>query len=125
MILDAAFAEARNATPLPSDAFLSSLIAQAEDVQKEFAQPHVTDQPATSAQSVFDRVRAGLRSCRLALGGWTGLAGLATACAAGIWIGVAPPANLPDFGELMFSGVSDVSVFSDGYLMAEFAYDEG
>lgn len=30
------------------------------------------------------------------LGGWPGLGGLATACAAGLWLGLAPPAMMPD-----------------------------
>jgi hypothetical protein len=30
------------------------------------------------------------------LGGWPAATGLATACAAGVWIGLAPPSFLPD-----------------------------
>ena len=31
-----------------------------------------------------------------AIGGWFGVGGLAAACAAGLWIGLAPPDGLPD-----------------------------
>ena len=46
------------------------------------------------------------------LGGWRGVGGLATACAAGVWIGLAPPAFLPDPVDLFVQN-------SEGDLMAE------
>lgn len=36
------------------------------------------------------------RQLRAALGGWPAMGGLAAACAAGLWLGLAPPAALPD-----------------------------
>lgn len=41
--------------------------------------------------------------------GWYGLGGLAAASAAGIWLGFAPPAALPDAGAYLFGG-NDTSV---------------
>lgn len=65
--------------------------------------------PGLEARILADaaRVGAGLRAARppLAprllrildmLGGWPAATGLATACAAGVWIGLAPPSFLPD-----------------------------
>ena len=36
------------------------------------------------------------------LGGWRGMGGLATACAAGVWIGFAAPGFLPDPANYLF-----------------------
>jgi hypothetical protein len=43
-----------------------------------------------------------------ALGGLPGLGGLATAACVGVWIGIAPPAQLPDLGGLAL-GLEDIS----------------
>ncbi len=37
-----------------------------------------------------------LRSLRDVLGGWPAMAGLLTACTAGVWLGYSPPDALPD-----------------------------
>jgi len=55
--------------------------------------------------------RRGLRPWRQivdALGGWPALAGLATACAAGVWIGLAPPSNWPDPAAAVFPTQSQI-----------------
>ncbi len=43
------------------------------------------------------------------LGGWPAIAALATACAAGVWLGFSPPSTLPDPAQYL---VSD-SIFLD------------
>lgn len=47
-----------------------------------------------------------LRRIRDMLGGWPAMAGLATACAAGVWIGLAPPSFLPDPVDLVLGDQS-------------------
>ncbi len=77
-----------------------------------------------------DRVQAGRVAARVAvpaqgiwsqflgvLGGWPALGGLATACAAGIWIGLAPPSFLPDpvrlvIGDDVFPDVIDADALA-------------
>jgi hypothetical protein len=68
------------------------------------------------------RSRASVRIGRLAqlremLGGWYGLGGLAAACAAGVWLGLAPPQGVPDAAAL-FQAQEDVTDF---YLGESFA----
>ncbi|WP_121062085.1 hypothetical protein [Chachezhania antarctica] len=54
---------------------------------------------------------------RAQLGGWAGLGGLAAACAAGVWIGFAPPQGLPDPAELMSLADSEIE-YMDTQLLA-------
>ncbi len=87
--LDSFFAAARAEPPQPGGDFLARIEAQA-----------LAEQPAARADApaVAGLRPAGvLRQLREALGGWAGMAGLATACAAGIWIGVSPPDGLTVF----------------------------
>ncbi|MEC7259674.1 MAG: hypothetical protein VXW58_17835 [Pseudomonadota bacterium] len=51
------------------------------------------------------------------LGGWYGLGGLVAACAAGVWLGLAPPAGMPDAASL-FTAQDSVA---DLYLGESFA----
>ncbi|MFC3615760.1 hypothetical protein ACFORG_18550 [Lutimaribacter marinistellae] len=48
---------------------------------------------------------------REALGGWTGMGGLATACAAGLWVGLAPPAFMPDPAQLVYESEQEPDLF--------------
>lgn len=76
--LDDFFAANRDEPLAPADDFMAQLTAQA-----------LAEQPVAGSRhspSVWAQLRA-------ALGGWAGLAGLATACAAGVWLGVAPPSG--------------------------------
>ncbi len=50
------------------------------------------------------------------LGGWPAIGGLATACAAGIWLGFAPPAAIPD--PISFIQQSEAALFSDDDLLS-------
>ena len=87
--LDAFFAAAQAEAPQPGGDLLARIEAQA-----------LAEQPAQRAETpvVAGRRPSGLfGQLREALGGWAGVAGLATACAAGIWIGVNPPESLTVF----------------------------
>jgi hypothetical protein len=50
------------------------------------------------------------RSILAALGGWQAMGGLALASCAGFWIGINPPAGLPDAGGLMLDQQVEVSL---------------
>lgn len=82
--LETLFAAARSAPPPVPDALMASILADAGQMQ-----------PAQPAQGgVFSWLRA--------LGGGPGVGGLVFATCVGFWIGVAPPANLPDLaGQLL------------------------
>lgn len=58
------------------------------------------------------------------LGGWPAMGGLAAACAAGVWIGVAPPDFLPDPVGLMVQGDTDVNLL-DSYALSSVLPEEG
>ncbi|WP_094022999.1 hypothetical protein [Maliponia aquimaris] len=99
--LDGFFAAARATTPQPGGDFLARMEALA-----------LAEQPAARPTTgpVTPR-RAGLvRQLREALGGWIGMAGLAAACAAGIWIGVSPPDSLSDYWGVDAAGLGTLGV---------------
>ena len=101
--LDALFAAARAHPPVPPEA----LMARVADAAAAEAAARPTAAP------VALRPR-GLRMVVAGLGGWPGLAGLATAAAAGIVIGVAVPETL----HLLEVGAGfgyDLSGFQPGY----------
>lgn len=77
-VLEALFAEARATPPKVPQALLARVMADAE---------HARVAP-----------RAGFQGWWRALGGAPGLGGLVTATCVGFWLGVAPPAGLPDLG---------------------------
>lgn len=83
--LEAHFAAARDAAPRPSLDLMARLEADALDAQAALAAPRV---PA--------RRRGAWAELRQALGGWPGLAGLATAGCAGLWLGLSPGLDLGD-----------------------------
>ncbi len=60
------------------------------------------------------------------LGGAAGISGLVTATAVGVWLGVAPPAQLPDLAGQVVSGeigLADSSEFETGALMSVYGWD--
>lgn len=82
--LETLFAATRSAAPVPSGALLARVLDDAAAVQRAGA---ATRPPATR------RARPGWRATlAAALGGAGGIAGLATATVAGVWIGFAAPA---------------------------------
>ena len=80
--LDVFFAAARETAPDPAPDFMARL------TQEALAEMPVAPARAPAAvPGLWAQVRQ-------AIGGWPGLAGLAAACAAGVWIGVSPPTGL-------------------------------
>lgn len=104
--VDALLRAARAAPPVVSDDLMAAILADASQMQAGFLPPEV---PARR-QSFF----AALLSV---LGGGIGVGGLVTAGLAGVWIGVAPPAFLPDPMEL--TGITSTSELFDGFDMSE------
>jgi anti-sigma-K factor RskA len=76
--LDDFLAAARSEAPLPSGDLLARIEAQA-----------LAEQPVAGPRSRPEPV---WRQVLAVLGGWPGAAGLAAACAAGLWLGISPPA---------------------------------
>ncbi|WP_425102453.1 hypothetical protein [Tropicibacter sp. S64] len=74
------FEAARTDAPRPTADFMARLEAQALA-----ALPRPAPSPGL------------LRQLLQVLGGWPGAAGLATACAVGLWMGINPPAGLTDY----------------------------
>jgi|AACY02.2.fsa_nt_gi hypothetical protein len=79
--LEALFQTARRPDPVPSEALMARVLADA-----------AAEMPRRAAAA--PRRGAGWSALWLALGGWTGASGLVAATAAGLWIGIAPPAGL-------------------------------
>ncbi|WP_171178248.1 hypothetical protein [Ruegeria sp. HKCCD8929] len=102
--LDALFAAARQERDFLPEDLAARMLADAQAVQAVRAASETAPEQAK---------RPGLWSqLGSALGGWRGIGGLATACAAGVWIGLAPPAFLPDPAELLYPQ-SDTDLFAD------------
>ncbi|MEL6645494.1 MAG: hypothetical protein AAFQ79_16305 [Pseudomonadota bacterium] len=97
--LDDFFEAGRAERPAPEPAFLARVLADAE--------------AETAARAVpAPRQQGRLRAILNGLGGWPTLAGLATATAAGVWIGVA----LPDVtGTLVGGSGYDLNDLLPGY----------
>jgi hypothetical protein len=83
--LEAAFAKLRGDAPQPSDALLARVLADAD--AETAVRARAGDAPA-SRSPWHSRWRA----LAALLGGVQGIAGLATAALAGLWIGAFPPA---------------------------------
>lgn len=84
--LDGFFAAARNETAALPEALEARMLADAAQVHRARAAP------ARRRQATAGPIRQLLA----ALGGWPAVGGLAAACAAGVWLGFAPPASLSD-----------------------------
>ncbi|WP_136439376.1 hypothetical protein [Pacificoceanicola onchidii] len=96
------FDAARAEAPLPSGDFMARIEAQA-----------LAAQPAPTAPKSAPGL---LRQVLETIGGWPGMAGLATACAVGVWMGVSPPASISpyigtDAAEIDSFGVDPLSGF--------------
>lgn len=82
--LDMFFDAARRETETLPVGLADRIIADAALVQQEW------QAPVSGARS------GPLRQLYEMLGGWPAIGGLATACAAGVWLGFAPPSSLLD-----------------------------
>ncbi|MDA7426385.1 hypothetical protein [Thalassococcus lentus] len=77
--LDDLFAAAKQTPAMPDQGFLARLEADA-----------LAQMPAPAL-----RVRQSLwQQISEVIGGWKGIGGLATACAAGLWLGISPPSGI-------------------------------
>lgn len=80
--LDALFHAAQHDPQTPSPEWLARVT---DDAERELA---LSSRPI-QRPSLWSQISS-------ALGGWQGLGGMAVACAAGLWIGLSPPALLGD-----------------------------
>ena len=116
--LDDIFAVARATAPEPTDYLRRRVLTDAAQVQAGFEQLQPVISGAVPAGGWFRQVAN-------ALGGWAGLGGLATACAAGIWIGFAPPAIWPDPASLVIQEDSGFDLFQSEEMAVLMAMGEG
>ena len=92
--LDDLFSAARADVARPSPALMARILADAGTMQQRRSVPALR--------------RFRLAALIAALGGSGGIAGLATATVAGLWIGLAPPAAVDDFAGMIWkSGQGD------------------
>lgn len=109
--LEQLFAEARDETVHLPDELMQRILADAERQQVDAPQGAVADGSAT-ASGFWHQMLA-------MLGGWPAMGGLAAACAAGVWIGLAPPTFLPDPAELVMGVQSDIDLIdSNEFVLA-------
>ncbi len=103
--LEQFFAEARQGTgQVPGD-LMQAILADADRVQAGFFA--VVEIAPTSGK--WAQLRA-------LLGGWPTFGGLAAACAAGVWIGLAPPSFLPDPAQFVTGSDTDIDLIGMGEL---------
>lgn len=94
--LDALFSSARDQDTVPSMALMDRVMSDALAVQ---ALAETTAAPVKPARWWSGALAA--------IGGWPAMAGLATACVSGIWIGVNPPDMVTDSAYALFSLETD------------------
>lgn len=100
--LDAFFAAARSDARLPTD-LAARMVRDADGMHRS----RTPNRPGRWAQ------------LRDVLGGWYGMGGLVAACAAGVWMGFAPPAGLPDAVSLFAGQDSTAELYlSESFAMA-------
>jgi len=109
--LDALFHAAQHEPQTPSPEWLARVV---DDAARELA---LASRPAPRVS-----LRAQMSS---ALGGWQGLGGMAVACAAGLWIGLSPPALLGDPVGDALSNESAVDMLSASPFEFASLLDEG
>ncbi len=90
--LDALLHEAAGEDVQLPDGLTSRVLADARDVQ--------ADRGKAVAKPQRERFFARLQA--IMPGGWPGAGGLVAATCAGFWIGISPPAALPDPGSALF-----------------------
>lgn len=99
------------APPEPDPAFLAAVLRAAEDVQAGFAPPS-----RGAARRAFWPV------LREALGGWTGMGGLAAATLASVWIGMSVTLTMPGELAVLLGGEAALVDPVAGF---DFVWDEG
>ena len=114
--LDALFSAARADAPEPSQELMARVLAQAVAAQPQ-------PQPVRGMHRRGWRAR--LADLHQALGGWPAMGGLATACAAGVWLGFAPPADWADPVTLVLQNTVEVDMFHGEDLRLALSIEEG
>jgi hypothetical protein len=97
-MLDDLFAQVRGVAPVPSDALVARVLAEAKPPQAA---------SAPQAKPGFWERFSDM------IGGWPAVSGLAAAVVAGIWVGVAPPSSVEDATAAFWGDEVSVSLFSD------------
>jgi hypothetical protein len=92
--LDVLFESARRHAPVPSEALMARVTADAVASQ---AAPDLSTQGTRAKPGPWRQVWQGL-------GGWPAMGGLVTATCAGIWLGVYPPQSVALVAEGLFTG---------------------
>lgn len=108
VMLEDVFAAARDEAPMPSEALLGRIMADADDVTRA----------RDAARVAPVRRRGAFAAIAAAIGGWPALAGMATAAGAGVWIGVAQPPALSTLTGTMLTGTTtqyQLEEFAPGY----------
>ena len=100
-MLDDLFAQARRLTPVPDDALIARVLA---DAARPLPVRH--PQPLVWAQ------------LRAMIGGWPALGGLATATVAGIWIGIAPPPVVADYAAALLDEPVSLGLSPEEFMIA-------
>ncbi len=102
--LEAHFRALREDVPTPDDALMARILADADAVQ--------ADRDAMTAPALPQAAKPDTLITQIikTIGGWPGLAGLATAGIAGVWIGVSAPATLMQTSELLLLGAGDDAI---------------
>ena len=108
-ILEAHFAAARRVDADLPAGLAARMLADADQVQA--ARQEVGQEGVTGATSRWRQLLA-------LLGGWPAMGGLATACAAGVWLGIAPPDFLPDPVGLVVAEQSSSVNLLDSYSLS-------
>ncbi|APG46252.1 hypothetical protein [Phaeobacter porticola] len=125
--LDDLFAQALDeASPVLPVAMETAILDEANAMQAAILARRSTVVDLVAAQEDTPRaitdggggVVVGLRDLLANLGGWPALGGLVTASAVGLWIGLAPPAFLPDPIELAGIDLSGEDLPDDSYDLA-------
>jgi hypothetical protein len=101
--LEAFFKAARDDMVAPSPQLLSCVLADAYALQEA---------PAAAVPRPAPLRRRAWRQILDAIGGWPAVGGLATAAAAGIWIGYNPPSSVEDLTSQVFDGGYDLTMGS-------------
>jgi len=113
-ILETHFAAARCANTVLPAGLTARMLADADRVQSDRL---LGGQGALAGAGRWRQLLA-------LLGGWPAMGGLATACAAGVWIGVSPPDFLPDPVGLMAEQNSSVNLL-DSYALSSVLPEDG
>ncbi|WP_322891512.1 MULTISPECIES: hypothetical protein [unclassified Yoonia] len=100
-MLDDLFAQARNLAPVPDDALIARVLADAARPA-----PVLRPQPSVLAQM------------RAMIGGWPALGSLAAATVAGIWIGIAPPPVVVDYAAGLFGETVSLGLSAEEFMIA-------